>query len=149
MENSLWQFQCAKSCPNYQEAIKLAAKPLLEHGYITNDYIIAMINSVVEFGAYIVLMPNFAMPHAMPGDYVIKDGFALLKLELPVEFEANNPDSKATIIMPIACKSASGHMEMISKLANLFVNENLMNKLLSAKNEEELYSVFKIMEGED
>lgn len=147
MENSLWQFQCAKSCSNYQEAIKMAAKPLLDHGYITHDYILAMINSVIEFGSYIVLAPNFAMPHAMPGDYVIKDGFSLLKLEQPVEFEDNNPDSKALIIMPIACKSASGHMEMISKIASLFVNENLMNQLFNAKNVEELYTVFKIIEN--
>lgn len=146
MEKYLWQFQCANSCQNYQEAIELAAKPLLDNGYITRDYIQAMINSVIEFGAYIVLAPNFAMPHALPGDYVLKDGFALLKLEQPVEFEVNNPDSKALIIMPIACKSANGHMEMISQIANLFMDENLMNRLLNARSPKELYGIFQSIE---
>jgi PTS system ascorbate-specific IIA component len=53
-----------KGFSNWEEAIKVSSKGLLELGFIEESYVDSMIDSVKEFGPYIVIAPNIAMPHA-------------------------------------------------------------------------------------
>ena len=46
---------------SWQEAIKKAAQPLLRNGSVSKQYVEAMIQSVLDAGPYIVLMPGFAL----------------------------------------------------------------------------------------
>lgn len=135
-------FQLLDSCKDYKDAIRLASLPLLSYGYITDKYVQAMINSVDVFGAYIVLMPLLAMPHALPDSSVLKTGFSVLKLKEPVYFEKNNEDSKATVIIPIACCSNGDHISLISAIAKLFMDESRIDLLFKANTIDELYAVF-------
>lgn len=66
---------------DWQEAITKSAAPLLEQGYIDSGYLKAMIDSVHEYGPYIVIAPMVAMPHARPETGSKKLGFSILKLE--------------------------------------------------------------------
>ena len=48
----------------WEEAIKIAAGPLLEENFIKPEYVDAMIENVHTNGAYMIVVPGFAMPHA-------------------------------------------------------------------------------------
>ena len=55
------------SVDNWEEAIAMAARPLLNKGVIDDSYVEAMIDSVEKNGPYIVLKDYFALPHAQAG----------------------------------------------------------------------------------
>lgn len=70
----------------WEEAIKIAAGPLLEENFIKPEYVDAMIENVHTNGAYMIVVPGFAMPHARPECGAIKTGMSVLHLQQPVEF---------------------------------------------------------------
>lgn len=77
---------------NWKEAIEVSAKPLLEQGAITENYVHAMIESVIKFGAYIVIGPGLALAHARPEEGANKLGLSVTTLKTPVNFGSKDND---------------------------------------------------------
>ena len=71
---------------DWKDAIRIAAKSLLDNGHINEQYVADMIKSVEDAGPYIVLAPNVAVPHARPNGNVAKMAISLTKLNEPVNF---------------------------------------------------------------
>ena len=71
---------------SWEDAIKTAASPLLDQGFIKAEYIDAMIDNVNKNGAYMIIVPGFAMPHARPECGAVKTGMSVLHLKEPVVF---------------------------------------------------------------
>ena len=70
---------------SWQEAIELAAQPLLDKHEIEERYIKAIIDKVEAFGPYIDLGLGIALPHARPEEGVKKLGMSFLRCEHPVK----------------------------------------------------------------
>ena len=45
---------------NWKEAVKIAAAPLKNGGFIKDEYIDAMLNNIIDNGPYVVIMPGVA-----------------------------------------------------------------------------------------
>ncbi|NLZ52648.1 MAG: PTS sugar transporter subunit IIA, partial [Thermoanaerobacteraceae bacterium] len=105
-----------ESVEDWKEAIRVAAKPLLDSNRITEKYIEAMIRGVEEFGPYVVIAPMIAMPHARPEFGSIKPGISVLKLKKPISFTSDD-ENLASVIIVISTKENEAHLEMISELA--------------------------------
>ncbi|MCT4599097.1 MAG: PTS sugar transporter subunit IIA [Vallitalea sp.] len=133
--------QCMKSVPNWREAIKIASKPMLEQGKITEGYVEAMIQSVDEFGPYIIIAPMIAMPHARPEAGSLEIGLSVLKLEEPVSF-TNNDENLASLIIVLSCKEDGKHIEVLGQLAEVLSDEDNYNKALKAQNVKDILEVF-------
>jgi mannitol PTS system EIIA component len=130
---------------SWEEAIKVAARPLLEKGSITPKYVQEMIDNVNINGPYIVIAPGIAMPHARNNGGVLKTGMSFLKLKNPVLF----PEGKeVNILFVLAAEDSSGHLELISDLSSLLIDEDLMSKLKNANSEEEIINLIKMAEVE-
>lgn len=127
---------------NWEKAIEISSSPLLEKGYINKNYVEGMKQTVKDLGAYIVLVPGFAMPHARGDLGVFKNSCSILKLNKPVYFD-DTDESMANIIMPIACVDNNDHMKMIKLLANILEDSETLTKLLSSQNKEEICHLFK------
>lgn len=71
----------------WEESIIRVSEPLVKEQVIESRYIDAMINSVKEFGPYIVIGKHIALAHARPEDGVNKLGISeqLLKTQLVLE----------------------------------------------------------------
>lgn len=120
---------------SWEDSIKQAALPLLEAGNINPQYIDDMINNVNENGPYIVIVPGFALPHAKNEGGVIKTGISMLKLEQPVKY----PEEKeVSILMVLAAEDSEGHLDLISDLSSLLVDDDIMEQFLNASSEEEV-----------
>lgn len=130
--------QCVKKVENWEEAVCLSAKPMLVKGMIEEEYIEAMLQTVRDFGSYIVIAPDVAMPHARPSKAVHESGFSIMRLDVPVYF-GEEEDSKARLIIPIACTDGDSHLEMIASLADILGNPETVERMLSAQDEKELY----------
>ncbi|MFT4106578.1 MAG: PTS sugar transporter subunit IIA [Lacrimispora sp.] len=119
----------------WQEAIRIAAVPLLEEEFIQGEYVNAMINSVQENGPYIVILPQIAIPHARPENGVLKTGLSMLKLSDSVVFPGS---IEVRLLIILAAKDSDRHMELISELAEVLMEDDIVNGILAAKVPEEI-----------
>lgn len=119
----------------WEEAIRKGGQLLVEHGYVEESYIEAMVNAVKELGPYIVIAPGIAMPHAKGEDGVNKIGFSVITLEEPINFghEKNDPVS---IVICLAATDHSTHLRALSDLVN-YINDDAFIQLLKESNSPE------------
>jgi PTS system mannitol-specific IIA component/PTS system ascorbate-specific IIA component len=119
---------------DWKEAIRIAANPLKEKNIVKPEYVDSMIDNVVKNGSYIVIAPGIAIPHSRPENGVVKTGMSLLKLANSVTF----PEEKEVqLIFVLAANDNETHLELISELANLIMEEEDLERLFSSKTKEE------------
>ena len=94
----------------WEEAVRFSSKTLLEQGFIEESYVDSMIDSVNEFGPYIVIAPNIAMPHARPESGSKKVGFAVTLYENPISF-SDLPEHQARLFVTLSCVNADTHLK--------------------------------------
>ncbi|MCC3144985.1 PTS sugar transporter subunit IIA [Halanaerobium sp. Z-7514] len=129
---------------SWEKSIKLAAEPLVKNKYIKEKYIDSMINNVHEYGSYIVLVPEIAMPHAKDAENVKKTGMSFLKLENSVLY----PEEKEVkIIFILAAKDNSEHLELIADLSSILADEDVLKQFKNVENEEELIKLIESIES--
>ncbi|EGT0014177.1 PTS sugar transporter subunit IIA [Clostridium perfringens] len=126
---------------NKEEAVRLAAEPLLKEESITEEYVKDILEKINDLGPYMAIMPGVVIAHSRPGDYVLKDCISMLTLENPVEFghEDNDP---IEIIFVIGAKENTGHLDALQDLARVLINEDSVNKIKNAQNKEEIMELF-------
>lgn len=129
-------------------AIHEAAKPLLQKGYITEQYVQEMLDAIEEFGPYIVLAPGIAVAHAKPGPSVKRTGISLMTLKEPIKFghEINDPVS---IVIVIASISPNDHIELLKGLVQYLANDDNIEKLKLATSIEELGDLLYLKNGDE
>ena len=140
--------QQVDSVSNWQEAVRLAAQPLLAHGYIEESYIQAMIASINETGPYIVLAPKVAVPHASPDAGVNQLGISLLQVKEPVDFsEDDDDDKKVQLIFVLAAVDSTAHLRALQELALILDDEEAIDSLIAASDPREILAIIeKIIE---
>lgn len=119
----------------FSQAIKLAAKPLIEGKFIESSYIDKIIADYDPKYPYFVIAPETAIPHAGPRDGVNKLGMSLLKLEKPVYFSDQLP---VRLIFMIAPKDKKSHINAVSSLYNFVKDQKQLDTLLSKQYEQEM-----------
>ena len=124
---------------SWEDAIKTAAKPLLEEGFIKPEYIDAMIENVNQNGAYMIIVPGFAMPHARPECGAIKTGMSVLHLEKPVVFP---DDQEVKVLLVLAAADANVHLDAMADLAEILIDDDKMEQLFKAKEEQQIKEIF-------
>ena len=131
-----------ESFADWKEAIRANGEPLKKEGYIEDAYIDAVIACVEKYGPYIVIIPNVAMPHSTEGaPGVLKTGIGFMKVEEPVHFDPNDPEKDARLFFMLASNDSEAHLNNIMQLSELLSNDDLVNDLLTVKNDEELLAV--------
>ena len=106
---------------DWEDAIKKSAMNLVESKKILSGYITSMIQSIHEFGPYIVIMPGIAFAHARPDETVLENTIGLSILTNPIEFGSKLNDP-VKVIFTIAAKSNESHLESLQGLA-MFLSE--------------------------
>ena len=120
---------------SWEDAIKTAANPLLEEGFIKSEYIDAMIENVNQNGAYMIIVPGFAMPHARPECGAVKTGMSVLHLEEPVVF----PDDQGVkVLLVLAAADANVHLDAMADLAEILIDDDKMEQLFQAKEVQQI-----------
>lgn len=131
--------QVGVSVTDWKDVIAIAAKPLIEGGYIHESYSQAVINNTLEHGPYYVFEEGLAIPHARPESGVIKNCFSMVLLTEPISFAGSN---KADIIIMFGAKDGKSHIEDgIRSIVNLLENEDTMDKLRHVKVKEEVMAI--------
>ena len=129
---------------DWKDAIRKAAQPLLEDGLIEKSYIQAMIDSVYEFGPYIVICENLALAHARPEAGVNQLGLSVMTLNPPVCFNHKDHDP-VKILFCLAAIDDTAHLRIMASLVNLINEDGKIDELCSQTDLEKFKEIlFKI-----
>ncbi|MFC0225371.1 PTS sugar transporter subunit IIA [Serratia aquatilis] len=132
--------QLCDKVADWQEAVALSGQPLLQRGIITQDYLTAIFRQHQALGPYFVLAPGIAMPHARPEEGAKALGLSLLKINQGVQFHSEDNDPVFIVVM-LSAPDSSSHIELISQLAELFSDNESMEKLFRAENKQQIEDV--------
>ena len=110
----------------------MVGKLLNQFGYVEESYIDAMVETYKEFGSYIVITKNVAMPHARPEKGAIKSGFSIIRLSKPLNF-GNKENDPVSLVIGLSSISNDEHIENIKKICSLLEDENSFQILMRGK----------------
>lgn len=122
---------------DWKDAVRVAAEPLLRHGYIQDTYISAMIDNVLKLGPYIVIAPRIAIPHARPDQGVNRLGISLLCLKQSVSFSMSD-EHHAHVIIVLAAVDKETHLKAIAQLTKLLSKPDNVDTLVAAESVEDI-----------
>ena len=127
---------------DWEAAIDLVCKPLIESGDIRNEYIDAIKKSTLELGPYYVLAPMIAMPHARPEEGVVNNSLSLLVVRNGVEFHSKENDPVKVLLL-LAAKDSNQHIELITSISEFFCSEDDVLDVSNALVKQEIIEILK------
>lgn len=121
---------------DWQEAIKLAAEPLIKDKKIKRQYVSEVIKAIETLGNYMVFIPEIAFVHAEP-TFVIENSVSILVLEKPIKF-GSKKDILVKVIVVLANKSEN--MNLVN-LINIITKEGNIKKLKEATSYKDIENI--------
>lgn len=114
------RIQVVDSIGDWKEAIALASVPLIKENVFGDDYVQAMINGVQEFGPYIVLADEFALPHASSQGDVKEIAISVLVTKEAVDMKGK----PVKVFMVLATVDNESHLKALSALSDIIGNDD-------------------------
>ena len=127
---------------NWRSGIEIAATPLTKQGFVTQQYVRAMIEAVEKFGPYMVLIPKIAFVHAAPKSGVLKEGISILTLKEPILLGDKNGATVSCFIVLAALQKES---QLILDLIKILDSEENQERLMTSFEKDEILQ----LNGED
>ncbi|MES5397572.1 PTS sugar transporter subunit IIA [Bacillus amyloliquefaciens] len=121
-----------------EDAIRLAGQTLIDNGYVKNGYVKKMFEREETSSTF---MGNFiAIPHGTEDakEEVLHSGISIIQIPNGVEYGEGNT---AKVVFGIAGKN-NEHLDILSNIAIICSEEENIERLISAKTEEELAAIF-------
>jgi len=129
-----------EAAADWKDAIRISVKPLEERGFVEPEYKEAIIANVEALGAYIVIAPHVALPHARPEQGVIKSQLAVTLFRKGVKFE--NKETPVKLFIVLAAENNDSHLETLVMLSEILKDEGNVEKMISADSAKSLYQYF-------
>ena len=123
------RIQVIEEVPTWEDAIRLAAQPLLDDGSIQDSYIQAMIHNVKELGPYVVIAPDIAIPHSRPENGVNRVGMSFLKCHKPVSF-SEKAEHRVRLLFVLSATDNDSHLGALSQLTEVLSDPNSIEEIL-------------------
>lgn len=130
--------QMIEKMTEWREAIWLAAKPLLEQKQIEELYVEKSIESVEEYGAYIVLGKGVALAHSKKEYGVQKDCLSLLVSKSGIWFPET--EHAVHLLFVFASTGQEEHLDILKSIIQLGRNDEKLLEILNMNNPEEVYN---------
>ncbi|WP_349902511.1 PTS sugar transporter subunit IIA [Parafrigoribacterium humi] len=130
------QINAAGSATSKEEAIREAGAILVAAGAVTAEYVDYMMQREALTSTY---MGNFlAIPHGTNEgkDTILASALSFVRYSTPIDWDGN----EVRFVVGIAGKE-NGHMEILSRIAMIFSDEDEVQRLLDASDAEGLLAV--------
>lgn len=127
---------------DWREAVRVGGELLLNAGKIEERYIQGMIENVEENGAYIVIAPKIAMPHARPEKGAKEIGLSLITLKNPINF-GNPKNDPVSLVISLCAVDHSSHLRALSELMDILSNEENVKYILSENDSNKIIKLIK------
>ena len=145
---SLDDIELNVSAADWQDAVEKSGTILVNNGYVTREYVDAMIQTVKTLGPYIVVAPGLAMPHARSTNGVIKSGISIMTLSRPVTFgnESNDP---VRLLIGLAGGNDDLPLKIIQAIATIFEDDSMLGRITACGSKAAVAGIFNNVEVED
>lgn len=130
---------------SWQEALKLATKPLIKDDVVTDKFLNQIITNCSSRENYSYFGRNMAIPHTTPDMGVRGNGFGFLVSKEPIEFPNNN---EIHIVAPLAVEDTDRHFKAVEQLANIAANKEAMTTIIRANSKGDIVKEIKRRIGE-
>ncbi|MFJ3387796.1 MULTISPECIES: PTS sugar transporter subunit IIA [unclassified Lysinibacillus] len=127
--------QLANFVNTWQEAIHLAASPLLKQHKIEERYIESMIHSIEKHGPYVVITPKVAIPHARHTEGVNELAMSLLSLQKPVLF---GPEKPVFLIIVLAATDHVSHLHALVDITKILQEPNQIDSIIACQHKDDI-----------
>lgn len=132
---------------DWREAVKVAGDILVQLNECEQEFIHQMIETVEKLGPYMILLPDVALFHAPPGDYVYQACLSFVTFKEPVYF-TDFDNQRIKCAFALGAVDPESHMEMLQQVAMLLQNESFLKLATNnATKKELLASVEKCLEN--
>lgn len=132
-------YKFATEASNWEDAIRMSCEVLELDGTVEENYKEDIIECVKKYGPYIVITPNVAMPHSQEcAKGVHKTAISFMRLEQPVSFEPGNEELDAQLFFTLASCNPEQHLDNMTRLAEMLMNEELLEELAQVSTPEQL-----------
>lgn len=131
--------QVVDSVENWEQAVRLASKPLLDAKIINENYQEQMVKNIKEMGPYVVLSKDIALPHARPQDGAKSSAIAVLKVKNRVNF---TEDKNVNIVIALACSNDDDHLKTLQFISNSLSDKTKYDALVKTN---EINKIFEIL----
>ena len=115
-------------------ALNLTCSKLIEQGKVEASYLEAIKTKHREIGAYYVLAPKIAMPHARPEDGVNQAALQITVFKNGVDLESED-NGDVYFSVTLAALDSDSHIQTIVALSELFQNDEDIDAIIAAKDE--------------
>lgn len=122
-------------------AIRIAGDLLTEAGRVAPEYVEAMVAAYHDLGAYIVLAPHIAIPHARPEAGALGSAISLVRLAEPVVFghPANDP---VRVVIALAGVDPQEHIDLLRRLAAVLSDPDAITTICTTDDVTEIVGLF-------
>lgn len=125
---------------DWEDAVRLCGKLLVETGKVTESYVQAMVQNIHELGPYIIIAPEVALPHSRPEDGVRKKGISVLVLDESITFAG---EKRVKLLIGLAATDKDSHMNLLQQVAEVIGDEERLKRLKNAGSAAEVEAVFE------
>ncbi|MCW8349036.1 PTS sugar transporter subunit IIA [Vibrio sp. ZSDZ65] len=123
-------------------ALDITCSKLLEHGKVEATYLDAIKQKHQEIGAYYVLAPKIAMPHARPEDGVNEAALQITVFKHGVDLESED-NGDVYFSVTLAAMDSDSHIQTIMALSELFQNDEDVEAIISAQTTEHIAEILE------
>lgn len=123
---------CAET---WQEAVQVAAEPLLQCGAITEGYHLKMLENIERFRAYVVVKKYVAMPHARPEDGALDTQASLVVLSKGVKF-GHPKNDPVRIVFILTATDGLQHLTALETFRKMIGTDDALSYLKQVKDRE-------------
>lgn len=131
----------------WQDAIRQAGDLLPIVAEVKDQYIKDMIQSVEDYGPYIVIVPGVALAHAAPPAPDVSFCASMACFDPPVSFHSKENDPVRCVIA-LQSTNKEEHIKKLFQLMNLVCTEEFRQQLQSTTKEELLQNIHKYCSAE-
>lgn len=136
------------SANEWKEVVEITGKLLVENDYTEEGFTQAMIDTVIDLGPYMILLPKVAFFHAPPSPLVKRNGLSLAVLSESVYFkEFENQEIKCAFAF--CATDSTSHLEMLQNFSHLLGNEEFINLITSNGSKEDILEKVKEISNND
>ena len=111
----LENIQIIESAKDWKEAIHLSLEPLVNGGYVTENYEAAIIKCTEEYGPYYVLADDIALIHGRPEDGVLEKQLSITVVRQPIQFM--NDGQNVRVLIALGASDANSHIDVMKVLS--------------------------------
>ncbi|MDN6446683.1 MAG: PTS sugar transporter subunit IIA, partial [Lacticaseibacillus paracasei] len=130
---------------NWEQALQQAIQPLERLDYVTDPFRKTLMAETAASDNYSFIGTQVAIPHTVPGNGVLRNGFGFYILKQPVVY----PNGfRIRLIVPIAVKDTDQHLQAIQELSEIIADEATLKGLLKTKNGQQAYDILKKYESD-